>query len=103
MSLGETDPLGFALVEAEIATRPCAPLVVGRKAHAGLSKDARDAILVDVVVLEWVRSRDVGLGGHIPLASGLVRTDRDIAHSQVVADPFLKRLDLHHACAPAHL
>ena len=48
VSVGESDPLGLALVEAEVAARPGAPLVVVGQTDAGVVEDPHDAVVVDV-------------------------------------------------------
>ena len=59
--------------------------------------------MVDTVLHEREPGRDVGLGGDVALAVGLVGSDRDVGDGRLVTDPFLDRLDLHVLGAPAHL
>ena len=93
----------FALVEAEIASRAGPPLVVGGKADPGIVEDPHDARVVDAVLHEREEGLDVGLGGDIALAVGLISADRHVGNGRLLADPLLDGLDLHVLRAPAHL
>lgn len=101
--LRKADPFGFALVEAEVATGPGSPLVVGREPDARVREDAQHPVVVDVVLDEGEAGFDVGLGGDIALAVGFISPDRHVGDGGVVADPGFDGLDLHVSGAPPHL
>lgn len=103
MALGKADPLGFTLVEAEVAPRASPPLVVFGKADASIFEDAENVVVRHAIFDKRKASLDVGLGRNVAFAVGLIGANGDIRDDRLIADPFLNRLDLHVPGTPPHL